>query len=105
MSKVLLVGIDGGATKISGWTTEINPDKTFNLGTINVVKEYREYEEFMPSFKPVNIQLQLGEMNEGEIELTIEEQKHGKSYMYAAADLIVELAKKVGSSRVLVGIG
>ncbi|MDD3716421.1 MAG: hypothetical protein PHT46_04865 [Candidatus Marinimicrobia bacterium] len=105
MSKVLLVGIDGGATKISGWTTEVIKDKTFNLGDINVVKEYREYDDFMPSFKPVNIQLQLGEMNEGEIELTIEEQKHGKAYMYAAADVIIELAKKVGADRVLVGIG
>ncbi|MBW6457668.1 MAG: hypothetical protein K0B52_00750, partial [FCB group bacterium] len=63
MAKTLLVGIDGGATKISGWTTEINADKTFMLGDINVIREYREYSEYMPSFKPVNIQLQLGEMN------------------------------------------
>ena len=105
MAKTLLVGIDGGATKISGWTTEVNKDKTFMLGDINVVKEYREYSEYMPSFKPVNIQLQLGEMNEGEIDLTVEEKLHGKSYMYAAADVIIELAKKVGAGRVLVGIG
>lgn len=105
MSDVLIVGIDGGATKISGWTTVINDDKTFSLGDINVIKEYREYDEFMPSFKPVNIQLQLGEMNEGEIELTVEEKLHGKAYMYAAADVIIELAKKVSAKRVLVGIG
>jgi hypothetical protein len=105
MSKVLLVGIDGGATKVSGWTTEINEDKTFNLGDINVIREYREYDEFMPGFKPVNIQLQLGEMNEGEIELTVEEKLHGKSYMYATADVIIELAGKVGVDHVLVGIG
>lgn len=105
MSKTLLVGIDGGATKISGWNAEANPDGTFKLGDINIVKEYREYEEYMPSFKPVNIQLQLGEMNEGEIDLTVEEKLHGKSYMYAAADVIIELAKRVGADRVLVGIG
>ncbi len=105
MPGTLLVGIDGGATKVSGWTTEVKKDKTFMLGDINVVKEYREYDEFMPSFKPVNIQLQLGEMNEGEIDLTVEEKLHGKAYMYAAADLIIELAKTVGADRVLVGIG
>ncbi|MDZ7820613.1 MAG: hypothetical protein U5N26_01685 [Candidatus Marinimicrobia bacterium] len=44
-------------------------------------------------------------MNEGEIDLTVEEKLHGKSYMYAAADVIVELAKRVGAERVLVGIG
>jgi len=59
----------------------------------------------MPSFKPVNIQLQLGEMNEDEIDLTVEEKLHGKSYMYAAADVIIELVKQVGADRVLVGIG
>jgi hypothetical protein len=105
MSETLLVGIDGGATKVSGWTTEVKEDKTFVLGDINVIKEYREYDEYMPAFNPVNIQLQLGEMNEGEIELTVEEKHHGKSYMYAAADVIVELARKVGAGRVLVGIG
>ena len=60
MSKTLLIGIDGGATKVSGWTTVINEDQTFQLGDINVIKEYREYEEHMPSFKPVKF-LQFGE--------------------------------------------
>ncbi|MDZ7796397.1 MAG: hypothetical protein U5N56_04855 [Candidatus Marinimicrobia bacterium] len=105
MAKTLLVGIDGGATKVSGWTTEVNEDKTFIMGDINVIKEYREYEEYMPSFRPVNIQLQLGEMNEGEIDLTVEEKLHGKAYMYAAADVIIELTEKVGAESVLVGIG
>ncbi|MFA6617453.1 MAG: hypothetical protein WCT23_00075 [Candidatus Neomarinimicrobiota bacterium] len=105
MSKTLLIGIDGGATKVSGWTTVINDDNTFQLGDINVIKEYREYDEHMPSFVPVNILIQLGEMNENEIELTVEEKLHGKAYMYATADVIVELANKVGADNVMVGIG
>ncbi len=105
MSKTLLIGIDGGASKVSGWTTVINEDNTFNLGELNVVKEYRHYKEHMPSFKPVNILVQLGEMNENDIDLTPEEQLHGKSYMYATADVIIELAEKVGADRVMVGIG
>ncbi len=105
MSKTLLIGIDGGATKVSGWTTLINEDQTFQLGDINVIKEYREYEEHMPSFKPVNILVQLGEMNEGDIDLTVEEKHHGKAYMYAASDVIIELAKNVGVDHVMVGIG
>ena len=105
MSKTLLIGIDGGATKVSGWTTVINKDGTFQLGDINVIKQYHEYEEHMPSFKPVNILVQLGEMNENDIDLTVEEKLHGKAYMYAAADVIVELADAVGADRVMVGIG
>lgn len=105
MSETLLIGIDGGATKVSGWTTVINEDNTFQLGDINVIKEYREYEEHMPSFKPVNILIQLGEMNEDDIDLTVEEKLHGKAYMYATADVIVELAERVGTDRVMVGIG
>lgn len=105
MSKTLLIGIDGGATKVSGWTTVINEDQTFQLGDINVIKEYREYEEHMPSFKPVNILVQLGEMNENDIDLTVEEKFHGKAYMYAAADVIIELAERVGADHVMVGIG
>ncbi|MEA2077833.1 MAG: hypothetical protein U9O95_07435 [Candidatus Marinimicrobia bacterium] len=105
MSKTLLIGIDGGATKISGWTTMINEDQTFQLGDINIIKEYREYKEHMPSFKPVNILVQLGEMNENDIDLTVEEKLHGKAYMYATADVIIEIANKVGTDRVMVGIG
>jgi hypothetical protein len=105
MSKTLLIGIDGGATKVSGWTTVINEDQTFQLGDINVIKEYREYEEHMSSFKPVNILVQLGEMNENDIDLTVEEKLHGKAYMYAVADVIIELAEKVGADHVMVGIG
>lgn len=105
MSETLLIGIDGGATKVSGWTTVINEDNTFQLGDINVIKEYREYEEHMPSFKPVNILVQLGEMNENDIDLTVEEKLHGKAYMYATADVIIALAEKVGADRVMVGIG
>ncbi len=105
MSKTLLIGIDGGATKVSGWTAVINEDQTFQLGDINVIKEYREYEEHMPSFKPVNILVQLGEMNENDIDLTVEEKLHGKAYMYATADVIIELAERVGADHVMVGIG
>ena len=105
MSKTLLIGIDGGATKVSGWTTVINEDNTFELGDINVIKQYREYEEYMPSFKPVNILVQLGEMNENDIDLTVEEKLHGKAYMNATADVIIELAERVGAESVMVGIG
>src|SRR6056297_3583701 len=105
MSNILLVGIDGGATKVSGWTTKVNDNGTFELSNLNIKKQYIHYEEYMPDFVPVNIQLQLGEMNENEIHLTTEEARHGKAYMYAAADVIIALAKEVGASEVLVGMG
>lgn len=35
---LLIIGIDGGATKVSGWTVERKDDGTFELGDLNVQK-------------------------------------------------------------------
>ncbi len=101
---ILIVGIDGGATKVSGWTAVRKEDGTFALGDLNVQKKYSEYEYFDPEFTPVNIKTQLEEMNEG-IHLTAGEKKQGLAYMYATADVIGELVKSYPGYDVLIGIG
>ncbi|MBK7096081.1 MAG: hypothetical protein IPH57_13920 [Saprospiraceae bacterium] len=91
---MVLIGIDGGATKISAW--EIIYDKknnTFSLGSTNVVREYRHYDEYIQDFSPVGLSVQLAEMN-GEIDLTQDEMVQGEVYMNACTDVITELAAK-----------
>lgn len=102
--KLLIIGIDGGATKVSGWTAVRNDDGTFQLGDMNVQKKYSEYEHYDPEFKPVDIKTQLKEMEEG-IHLTDDEKRQGLAYMYAAADVIIELVKANPGKEVLIGIG
>ena len=103
--KITLIGVDGGATKVSAW--EINIDKTkttFTLGKNNIQKRYNDYTSFIPEFKPVDIKIQLDEMNKT-INLTNEEKQQGKAYLDAASDAIIELAKKSNAKQLLIGIG
>ncbi|HDR05022.1 MAG TPA: ROK family protein [Candidatus Marinimicrobia bacterium] len=103
--KVQLIGIDGGASKVSGWEIKMDSQSgLFSLGELNVQKQYRDYEEFQAGFTPVDVKQQLAEMN-GEIQLTEDEKKHGRAYMYAAADVIIEITKKLRAENILVGIG
>lgn len=102
---MVLIGIDGGATKISAW--EIIYDKknnTFSLGSTNVFREYRHYDEFIQDFSPVELSVQLAEMN-GDIGLTQDEMVQGEVYMNACTDVITELAAKHRDKKILIGIG
>lgn len=101
---LLIVGIDGGATKVSGWTAVRKNDGTFELGDLNVQKKYSEYDYYDPKFVPVEIKIQLKEMDEG-IHLTDDEKRQGLAYMYAAADVIIELVKANPGKDVIAGIG
>ena len=52
----LLIGIDGGATKVSAWEIVYNKsNSTFSLGKVNSTKSYREISGYIPDFVPVDI--------------------------------------------------
>ena len=102
---MLLIGIDGGASKISGWNVIFNQkDGTFSLGDTNIVKEYRNYLNFISDFVPVSLPVQLEEMN-SKINLTDDEILQGSIYIQACADVITEFANKYPEDAILVGIG
>ncbi|WP_167608687.1 ROK family protein [Maribellus sediminis] len=104
-NQALLIGIDGGATKVSAW--EIVYDKqqsTFVLGAANAVKSYREIEGFIPDFKPVELTVQLNERT-AEIHPTSEEKQQAAVYVEACAQAIHALAQQTGKAEVLIGIG
>lgn len=103
--KILLIGIDGGATKVSAW--EILYDdrhNTFSLGDANATKSYREIEGYIPDFKPVDLKIQLSE-RDAEINILVEEKQQSAVYVEACALAIGELVQKTGISDILVGIG
>lgn len=102
---MILIGIDGGATKISAWEVLFDKkENTFSLGNQNIIKEYRHYDEYIQAFKPVELSVQLGEMT-GDIELTQDELVQGEVYIRACADVITEFAFKNKDKKILAGIG
>jgi len=105
LKNILLIGIDGGATKVSGWVINYQEQtQLFQLSDINLQKKYSDYPDFNPGYTPVDIKTQLDEMNK-EINLTREEKKQGDVYMKTAADVIIGLLKKFPEKKALIGIG
>ncbi len=101
----LLIGIDGGATKVSAWEIAYNEsDSTFSLGNVNSTKSYREISGYIPDFKPVDINIQLKE-RDTKINCTSEELQQAKVYVEACSLAINEIVKKTGRNTVLLGIG
>ncbi|MBE9510814.1 MAG: ROK family protein [Bacteroidetes bacterium] len=105
MKNILLIGIDGGATKVSGWViTYREQTQLFQISDINLQKKYSDYPDHNSGYTPVDIKTQLSEMNK-EIHLTNEEKKQGDVYMNATADVIIGLLKKFPEKKALIGIG
>lgn len=102
---MIIIGIDGGATKISGWQV-LHDENTglFALGDKNIQKKYSEYEGFMGDFKPVELKIQLAELNSG-INFTEEEIRQGSAYINAAADVITEFSRQNQGRKLLIGFG
>jgi len=102
----LLIGIDGGATKVNGWSIEVEESgRAFTLGAINVIKSYREISGYIENFKPVDLNLQLNEWETGRIVPTDQEMTQANCYIGAASYSIIKIAERSGKKRVLVGIG
>ncbi len=105
-SSFLLLGIDGGATKVSGWEV-LADEKTlsFSMGNHNAQKSYAEIPGFLPHFKPVDVSLQLRQRDAQEIELTGDEKQQGAVYVEASAVVIEELVQRTGRNSILVCLG
>ncbi|MFA4839994.1 MAG: hypothetical protein WC703_11035 [Candidatus Neomarinimicrobiota bacterium] len=101
-----LIGIDGGATKVNGWSIDVLDDgKSFAFGEFNAVKSYREIPGYIENFKPVDINIQLAGLAAGNIVPTEEELTQGKTYTQAVAQIIENIVRKSGKIRVLIGVG
>lgn len=104
-SDILLVGVDGGATKVNCWSINIDKSDGFSLGSYQAGKSYSEYSDYDPEFIPVDLKIQLKERETGNIKPTEKEIQQGKAYTRACADSIIEIVKQSSCAKILVGIG
>jgi predicted NBD/HSP70 family sugar kinase len=104
-SDILLIGVDGGATKVNCWSINIAESGGFSLGSYQAGKSYSEYSDYDPEFIPVDLKIQLKERDTGNIKPTEKETQQGKAYTRACADSIIEVVKQSNCTKILVGIG
>jgi len=106
MKDILLIGIDGGATKVSGWEIIYDEQaKTFQMGQLNSSKSYNEIPGFLPDFNPVPVQDQFAQRDEGSILPNDDELQQEAVYVEACAQVIEELCKNNPDRKILAGIG
>ena len=104
--KFLLIGLDGGASKINGWIIDYSPGQNdFKLSSMNAEVKYSDIKGFDPNFTPVSLKKQLSENEMDKIKLTQEEINQGKIYIEACSEVIYSLAEQSSIKRVMVGIG
>lgn len=104
-SDILLVGVDGGATKVNCWSINIDESGGFSLGSFHAGESYSEYSDYDPEFIPVDLKIQLKERETGDIKPTEKEILQGKAYTRACADSIIEVVRQNNCTKILVGIG
>ncbi len=101
-----IIGIDGGASKVSAHIVKVSEDgSSFILGIENSIKEYHNYPYFQYDFKLVSLPIQLQQIQYNNIELTPAEIKQSKVYYTAFRDAISDLVKLTKAETVLIGIG
>ena len=101
----LIIGIDGGASKVSAHIVNVSDDSNFMLGKYSSVKEYKNYAEFQNDFKPVDLQKQLKQMQNNAVDLTKSEIIQAKAYYFAFVDCISEIVQQKPSNKLIIGIG
>ena len=102
----LLIGIDGGATKVSGCQVIVNEkDNSFLLGQEHAKRSYSEIPGYVQNFKPIELAIQLAEKEAAEINPTDDEQQQAAVYIEACARVVEELVEKSNQRKLLIGLG
>jgi len=104
--KVLLLGIDGGATKVSGKNVIINEKtESFLPGKYSADCSYSEIEGYISDFKPAEIPVQLAERDNNAIKPTDKEKQQESVYIKACVKVIESLVKQSGINQLIIGLG
>ena len=101
----VLIGIDGGATKVAGGIITRNEDGFFVLASDVVKVKYRTCPSFSPDFHPVQNAIQLKELSSNNLNMSIEEERQGIAYAETCESVIVELLNNCGAEKAKIGIG
>ena len=101
----ILIGIDGGATKVAGGIITRNEDDAFVLANDVFKVKYRACPSYSPDFHPIQIAIQLQELSSNDLNLSIEEERQGIAYAEACESVIIELLNNCVAEKVKIGIG
>ena len=101
----ILIGIDGGATKINAYLVEMSGNNTFHLQDISIEQTYADIPGFISDFSPLPLQKQLDDYKNNDFNLTADEIQQGSVYVEACAQVIEFLAQKSKHRDIIVGIG
>jgi predicted NBD/HSP70 family sugar kinase len=101
-----LIGIDGGASKVSAWILKYDAtDDTFFLTDEHAELNYSTLPGHIPDYKPVSIDIQLDEFKNDRISSSADELQQAETYIEACARVVISLFQTAGSVPVLIGLG
>lgn len=104
--EILLIGVDGGATKASAWQVEHDEkNNAFKLSDIHSSLKYSEDDNFQPEFEPVAVPIQFQEKSADNLQILPAEARQGRSYTNSCADAVINIARNYPQKKVLLGIG
>ncbi|MGD9899030.1 MAG: hypothetical protein AB7T22_07885 [Calditrichaceae bacterium] len=101
----LLIGVDGGATKINACVINRDQNNLFSRGNLSAEIAYSEIHGYLSNFSPIDIRTQLVERENHSVNLTLEEEQQGSVIIEACAQAIEFIAKKSGHQNIIAGIG
>ncbi|MBD3226339.1 MAG: hypothetical protein GF313_16540 [Caldithrix sp.] len=105
-SNILIIGIDGGASKVSAWPVEFDQKKRmFSLGDHKGEISYGTIPGYLPNFKPVPVTGQLQERDNNDFQISDDEEQQGAVYVEACAQAIENVIKGQEDKKLLIGIG
>jgi predicted NBD/HSP70 family sugar kinase len=104
MKPYTLIGIDGGATKVSALEIIVK-ENSFYPGNVRCEKKYSDITGFIPSFKAVDINIQLTQRNKSTIQTDSEELQMETVFVEACAQCVEEIAGQSESNAFVLGIG
>ncbi len=112
MSKEVIIGLDGGATKIRGAIVELDENGlALDCKTPYYEVIYRDISEFNTSFVPIPLAIQLQQFQAQHIELSDAEVTQGDAIIHAAVSVIEKIlessfqTKEISFPSILLGIG
>jgi len=101
-----LIGIDGGASKVSGWIVNYLSDQNmYGLSEHHHEISYVSIENNISDFTPVDIQVQISQRESENLRITEDESIQGETYIEAIAQVIQKLYDLGEKKPVLIGIG
>ncbi len=105
MDNMQIIGVDGGATKVSAWQIDYNPEtESFSLSDRNREISYRDMAGFSSDFKPASLPDQLAVYGQPQIPITEQETQMQKVYVETCVQCILGLADKKRDG-LITGIG